>query len=231
MTTPPKPDHEKRPFRFKLEGPFLRVSTMLLITPILPAFKGLKCSVFGCFRALQSRNIYGIMINNRRSPRNHHLPCFHNDVRIRRRQRMNREIVIDKEASRSRSTRWPRPATRARANSVVCLRRPCTRRRLTSSCITASRRVSRSFAAPISPSRRSRAASGSAARAIIPRCSGSLCSAPPPNTTEITPRSRRLDAAKPERQPSWLPFGFYIPAAAGGCVQRLAKTGSIVSRS
>ena len=59
MTTPPKPDHEKRPFRFKLEGPFLRVSTMLLITPISPNFKGLKCSVFGCFRALQSRNIYG----------------------------------------------------------------------------------------------------------------------------------------------------------------------------
>lgn len=59
MTTPPKPDHEKRPFRFKLEGPFLRVSTMLLITPISPNFKGLKCSVFGGFRALQSRNIYG----------------------------------------------------------------------------------------------------------------------------------------------------------------------------
>ena len=158
--------------------------------------------------------MYGIMINNRRSPRNHHLPCFHNDVRIRRRSCMNREIVIDKKASRSRSTRCPRPATRARANSVVCLRRPCTRRRLTSSCITASRRVPRSFAAPISPSRRSRAASGSAARAIIPRCSGSLCSAPPPNTAEITPRSRRLDAAKPERQPSWLSFWFYIPAAA-----------------
>ena len=34
---------------------------MLLITPISPNFKGLKCSVFGCFRALQSRNIYGIM--------------------------------------------------------------------------------------------------------------------------------------------------------------------------
>lgn len=61
MTTPPKPDHEKRPFRFKLEGPFLRVSTMLLITPISPNFKGLKCSVFGGFRALQSRNIYGII--------------------------------------------------------------------------------------------------------------------------------------------------------------------------
>ena len=61
MTTPPKPDHEKRPFRFKLEGPFLRVSTVLLITPISPAFKGLKCSVFGRFRALQSRNIYGII--------------------------------------------------------------------------------------------------------------------------------------------------------------------------
>lgn len=61
MTTPPKPDHEKRPFRFKLEGPFLRVSTMLLITPISPNFKGLKCSVFGRFRALQSRNIYGKM--------------------------------------------------------------------------------------------------------------------------------------------------------------------------
>lgn len=59
MTTPLKPDHEKRPFRFKLEGPFFRVSTMLLITPISPNFKGLKCSVFGCFRALQSRNIYG----------------------------------------------------------------------------------------------------------------------------------------------------------------------------
>lgn len=59
MTTPPKPDHEKRPFRFKLEGPFLRVSTMLLITPISPNFKGLKCSVFGRFRALQSRKIYG----------------------------------------------------------------------------------------------------------------------------------------------------------------------------
>lgn len=58
MTTPPKPDHEKRPFRFKLEGPFLRVSTMLLITPISPNFKGLKCSVFGRFRALQSRKIY-----------------------------------------------------------------------------------------------------------------------------------------------------------------------------
>ena len=38
---------------------FLRVSTMLLITPISPNFKGLKCSVFGRFRALQSRNIYG----------------------------------------------------------------------------------------------------------------------------------------------------------------------------
>lgn len=60
MTTPPKPDHEKRPFRFKLEGPFLRVSTMLLITPISPNFKGLKCSVFGRFRALQSRKNYGI---------------------------------------------------------------------------------------------------------------------------------------------------------------------------
>ena len=60
MTTPLKPDHEKRPFRFKLEGPFLRVSTMLLITPISPNFKGLKCSVFGRFRALQSRNIYGV---------------------------------------------------------------------------------------------------------------------------------------------------------------------------
>lgn len=59
MTTPPKPDHEKRPFRFKLEGPFLRVSTMLLITPISPNFKGLKCSVFGRFRALQSIKIYG----------------------------------------------------------------------------------------------------------------------------------------------------------------------------
>nr|DAP57104.1 MAG TPA: hypothetical protein [Caudoviricetes sp.] len=58
---PPKPDHEKRPFRFKLEGPFLRVSTMLLITPISPNFKGLKCSVFRRFRALQSRNIYGII--------------------------------------------------------------------------------------------------------------------------------------------------------------------------
>ena len=34
---------------------------MLLITPISPNFKGLKCSVFGCFRALQSRNIYGII--------------------------------------------------------------------------------------------------------------------------------------------------------------------------
>lgn len=32
---------------------------MLLITPISPNFKGLKCSVFGRFRALQSRNIYG----------------------------------------------------------------------------------------------------------------------------------------------------------------------------
>ena len=62
MTTPLKPDHEKRPFRFKLEGPFLRVSTMLLITPISPNFKGLKCSVFGRFRALQSRNIYGALI-------------------------------------------------------------------------------------------------------------------------------------------------------------------------
>ena len=61
MTTPLKPDHEKRPFRFKLEGPFLRVSTMLLITPISPNFKGLKCSVFGRFRALQSRKIYGII--------------------------------------------------------------------------------------------------------------------------------------------------------------------------
>ena len=61
MTTPPKPDHEKRPFRFKLEGPFLCVSTMLLITPISPNFKGLKCSVFGRFRALQSRKIYGIV--------------------------------------------------------------------------------------------------------------------------------------------------------------------------
>lgn len=61
MTTPPKPDHEKRPFRFKLEGPFLRVSTMLLITPISPNFKGLKCSVFGRFRALQSRKNYGII--------------------------------------------------------------------------------------------------------------------------------------------------------------------------
>ena len=172
---------------------------------------------------------YGIMISN---TRNHHLPCFHNDVRIRRRQRMDREIVIDKKASRSRSTRWSRPATRARANSVVCLRRPCTRRRLTSSCITASRRVSRSFAAPISPSRRSRAASGSAALAIIPRCSGSLCSAPPPNTAEITPRSRRLAAAKPERQPSKAAaFRVLYSRCGGGCVQRLAKTGSIVSRS
>ena len=62
MTTPPKPDHEKRPFRFKLEGPFLRVSTMLLITPISPNFKGLKCSVFGRFRALQSRKIYGATV-------------------------------------------------------------------------------------------------------------------------------------------------------------------------
>ena len=60
--TPLKPDHEKRPFRFKLEGPFLRVSTMLLITPISPNFKGLKCSVFGRFRALQSRNIYGTIV-------------------------------------------------------------------------------------------------------------------------------------------------------------------------
>ena len=59
MTTPLKPDHEKRPFRFKLEGPFLRVSTKLLITPISPNFKGLKCSVFGRFRALQSRKNYG----------------------------------------------------------------------------------------------------------------------------------------------------------------------------
>ena len=64
MTTPPKPDHEKRPFRFKLEGPFLRVSTMLLITPISPNFKGLKCSVFGRFRALQSRKIYGTTQEN-----------------------------------------------------------------------------------------------------------------------------------------------------------------------
>ena len=64
MTTPPKPDHEKRPFRFKLEGPFLRVSTMLLMTPISPNFKGLKCSVFGCFRALQSRKNYGIIISS-----------------------------------------------------------------------------------------------------------------------------------------------------------------------
>lgn len=39
----------------------MRVSTMLLITPISPNFKGLKCSVFGCFRALQSRKIYGLM--------------------------------------------------------------------------------------------------------------------------------------------------------------------------
>lgn len=37
----------------------MRVSTVLLTTPILPAFKGLKCSVFRRFRALQSRNIYG----------------------------------------------------------------------------------------------------------------------------------------------------------------------------
>lgn len=59
MTTPPKSDHEKRPFQFEPEGPFLRVSTMLLITPISPNFKELKCSVFGRFRALQSRNIYG----------------------------------------------------------------------------------------------------------------------------------------------------------------------------
>ena len=62
MTTPPKPDHEKRPFQFEPEGPFLRVSTMLLITPISPNFKGLKCSVYGRFRALQSRKIYGGMI-------------------------------------------------------------------------------------------------------------------------------------------------------------------------
>nr|DAQ34149.1 MAG TPA: hypothetical protein [Caudoviricetes sp.] len=34
---------------------------MLLITPISPNFKGLKCSVFGRFRALQSRNIYGMI--------------------------------------------------------------------------------------------------------------------------------------------------------------------------
>ena len=65
MTTPPKPDHEKRPFRFKLEGPFLRVSTMLLITQISPNFKGLKCSVFGRFRALQSRKIYGTIIGGK----------------------------------------------------------------------------------------------------------------------------------------------------------------------
>lgn len=45
----------------KQEGPFLRVSTVLLIPPISPAFKGLKCSVLGRFRALQSRNIYGII--------------------------------------------------------------------------------------------------------------------------------------------------------------------------
>lgn len=32
---------------------------MLLITPISPNFKGLKCSVFGRFRALQSRKNYG----------------------------------------------------------------------------------------------------------------------------------------------------------------------------
>ena len=34
---------------------------MLLITPISPNFKGLKCSVFGRFRALQSRKNYGTM--------------------------------------------------------------------------------------------------------------------------------------------------------------------------
>lgn len=34
---------------------------MLLITPISPNFKGLKCSVFGRFRALQSRKNYGAM--------------------------------------------------------------------------------------------------------------------------------------------------------------------------
>ena len=65
MTTPPKPDHEKRPFQFEPEGPFLRVSTMLLITPISPNFKGLKCSVFGRFRALQSRKIYGTIYANK----------------------------------------------------------------------------------------------------------------------------------------------------------------------
>ena len=50
---------KKGPSGSSWKGLFLRVSTMLLITPISPNFKGLKCSVFGCFRALQSRNIYG----------------------------------------------------------------------------------------------------------------------------------------------------------------------------
>ena len=43
----------------------MRVSTVLLTTPILPAFKGLKCSVFRRFRALQSRNIYGTIYVNK----------------------------------------------------------------------------------------------------------------------------------------------------------------------
>lgn len=128
---------------------------------------------------------------------------------------MNREIVIDKKASRSRSTRWPRPATRARANSVVCLRRPCTRRRLTSSCITASRRVSRSFAAPISPSRRSRLRRVHRLELLFRGIPEVYAVHPPPNTAEITRAAAGLTAENPERQPSWLPFGFYIPAAAG----------------
>ena len=92
-------------------------------------------------------------------------------------------------ASPSRSTRWPRPVIRARANSVVCSRPPCTRRRSISCCTTASRRASRSCAAATSPSPRSRAASASAARAIIPRSSASSCSVPPPNTAKIIPPS------------------------------------------
>ena len=36
--------------------------SVLLSPPIYPTFNGLKCSVFGCFGALQSILIHGIMV-------------------------------------------------------------------------------------------------------------------------------------------------------------------------
>ena len=65
LTMPPKPDHEKRRFRFKPEGLFCVLLLCYLITSISPDFKELKCSVFGRFRALQSRNIYGATYHKR----------------------------------------------------------------------------------------------------------------------------------------------------------------------